>query len=304
MKNIIYYAKIFSRTNYEMRGFMSEYIMGLGMSVRICKLYDDLVSFVLADNEFSQEFNKKVLELEILLDDENKVYEKLDENNINKYLDQFSNDSIVELDSVKSRYYNKLKERLSVLDGTNNSDYPFSLETVIIGKLLLDSMKKVENNIVNSLNDGDFSIYDLLYSFHRTYKYTLISMNAFLERLAVEFNFDISNIPNISFERIKENFDCNNRFYYYLDNLLLMIAKDTVKMINTDNNSDDITVIYSNLLSISQLEIITLNLSNNALNELYSYLDITNLSSSVNGRYIKKLVNNKINGDNNGKYIK
>ena len=111
-----------------MRIFMSDYIMGLGISVRICKLYDDMVSLVLADNEFSQEFNKKVLELETLLDDENMVYEKLNECNANKYFKEISsNGDVLELDNVKNRYYTKLKERLSILDGSNNSDYSFFL---------------------------------------------------------------------------------------------------------------------------------------------------------------------------------
>lgn len=284
---------------------MSEYIMGLGITVRICKLYDDLVSMVLADSEFSSEFNNKVLELELLLDDENMAYDRLDEKNANIYFGRISNDDLLDLDNVKNRYYFKLKERLSILDGSNNSDYPFSIETAIVGKILLDSIKKIENDIINNLDNKDVnSIYNLLYSFHRTYKYTLISMNAFLERLAIDFNFDISKIPSISFDRIKINYDCNSNFNKYLDNILLIIAKDIIKVLYSNDTSIDVTSIYSNLLSISQLEIITSYLSINVLNKLSEYADSYDMNSSFNGKYVKKLVFDKINGGNNGKHVK
>ena len=81
---------------------MSYYIMGLGISVKVCKLYDDLVSFVLADSEFCPEFDKKVLELEELIDKENDVYNKLDESNVYKFYNNLNGMDMSNLDSVKN----------------------------------------------------------------------------------------------------------------------------------------------------------------------------------------------------------
>ena len=284
---------------------MSEYIMGLGITVKICKLYDKLVSLVMSGNEFNDEFNEIVLELKELINKENVVYNKLDETSGYKYYNKYQDVDIISLDTFKSRYYTKLKERINIIDGSNDSGYPFSLETAIMGKILIDSIKKIENDIVSKIDyNDDECIYYLLYSFHKSYKYTLISMNSFLERLAIDFNFDILMIPNISFERIKDNFECNNKFYNYLDNILLIMAKDILKIINDNTSNLDIISIYSNLLSISQLDVITSYLSKESLNKLLNYLNASNINQSNNDKLIKKLVVNKIYGDNNGKYSK
>lgn len=284
---------------------MSEYIMGLGISVKICKLYDDLVSLVLADSEFCPEFNKKVLELEELIDKENDVYNKLDEDNVYKFYNNLNGIDMTNLDSIKNRYYSKIKERMNVIDGSNDSDYPFSLETAIMGKILLDTIKKIEYDINLNINDNDKdSIYNLLYSFHKSYKYTLISMNSFLERLAIDFNFNISLIPDISFDKIKDNFDCNSKFYNYLDNVLLIISIDIFKNISDNKDNLDITSIYSNLLSITELDIITSYLSNKSLNKLLDYINSFSINLSNNDKIIKKLVVNKICGDNCGKSVR
>ena len=285
-----------------MSGFMSEYILGLGISVKICKLYDELVSLVLSDSEYNAEFKKKVLELESLLDDEILTYEKLDDNSANMYYDKISSSDLLDLDNVKSRYFSKIKERLNILDGINNSGYPFSLNTAIMGKILLDAIKKVENNIVDNL--GENPTYDLLYSFHKTYKYSLISSNDFLERLAVDFNFNLAEIPNIGFDKIKKNFNCNDNFDNYLNNTLLIFAKDTVGMLTYDEDKPSVTSIYSNLLTISQLDVIITYLNKKNLYELLKYLKNNNIDMSNNTKYIKKLIQNKINGDTNGKYVK
>lgn len=281
---------------------MSEYILGLGVSVKICKMYDELVSLVLSEREYDEKFNNKVQVLELLLEDEVLAYKKLDENAANMYYDRISNDDTHNLDNVKSRYFSKIKERLDILSGINISGYPFSLNTAIIGKILLDAIKEVENNIINNLNGN--STYDLLYSFHKTYKYSLIASNDFLERLAVDFNFNLSEIPNISFDVIKKNFNCNDNFNNYLNNMLLILAKDTIGMLTYDEGAPDITSIYSNLLAISQLNVIISYLNKNNLYKLLEYLKNNNICISNNTKYIRKLIENKINGGYDGRYVK
>ena len=40
--------------------FMSEFIMGLGISVRICNLYEELVCLTICDNEHTDKYIKNI----------------------------------------------------------------------------------------------------------------------------------------------------------------------------------------------------------------------------------------------------
>ena len=79
---------------------------------------------------------------------------------------------------------------------------------------------------------------------------------------------------------------------------------DIFKNICDNKEIMDITSIYSNLLSITELDIITSYLSNESLNKLYNYIKLSNINLSNNDKIIKKLVVSKICGDSYGKSIR
>ena len=172
---------------------MSEYIMGLGISVKICKTYEKIIYLELIDETNSKEYIESINELKKLIDDETKAYDKLDIIDLDKYYKKSNEELLNNLDAVKSRYHSKLKERIDLLDSPILDIYPFTIDTAIFGKILLDALVNVEKQF-KTLNTNNNHIYEL-YSFHKTYKYTIIASNDFLERIATNFNFNLQNIP-------------------------------------------------------------------------------------------------------------
>jgi len=274
---------------------MSEYIMGLGVSVKICRAYQKLMSMVFNKQENTNEYLECVDEIKTLIEDETETYDRLDVIELDEYFKRISEEDTSNFDEVKSRYYLKLKERIDLLENDSLYEYPFTLNTAIFGKILLESLLNVElqfKDMNKRNNNGSISS---LYSFHKTYKYTLISSNDFLERLAVDFNFNLDSIPKISFDKIKDNFDCDNTFYNYLNKTLYLMAIDTINTLIRDNVNIGVSHLYSEVLFISQLKVICSYIDYNAYKKLVEYCKMKNINEHINGKYISSaLVKKKV----------
>lgn len=280
---------------------MSEYIMGLGISVKICKIYEELIYITFSESDMTDEYYDNIAKLRDLIDDETDTYDKLDFEDLEKYFNKISNEDTSSFDAVKSRYYSKIRERKDLMEDGIDKGYPFTLNTALVGKVLLESMINMEKYFLHELDlnvdiDNE-SFYDL-FSFHKVYKFTLLSMNDFVERLAVNFDFHLIDIPNISFDKIKNNFKCNNNFYNYLDNLLLILSKEIIDVLLNNNGNDEIYGSYSTLLNIFQLEVILSYLNKDSLLILNDYCNNNLVDSSINGKYIRKLFENNRGGKN------
>ena len=280
---------------------MSEYIMGLGISVKICKIYEELIYITFSESDMTDEYYDNIAKLRDLIDDETDTYDKLDFEDLEKYFNKISNEDTSSFDAVKSRYYSKIRERKDLMEDGIDKGYPFTLNTALVGKVLLESMINMEKYFLHELDlnvdiDNE-SFYDL-FSFHKVYKFTLLSMNDFVERLAVNFDFHLTDIPNISFDKIKNNFKCNNNFYNYLDNLLLILSKEIIDVLLNNNGNDEIYGNYSTLLNIFQLEVILSYLNKDSLLILNDYCNNNLVDSSINGKYIRKLFENNRGGKN------
>lgn len=269
---------------------MSEFIMGLGISVKICSLYEELVCLTVCDNEHTLEYIKNIDLLRNLIVDETDIYDKLEDKDIIKYFNRINEEDMSKFDSVKSRYYSKLKERKDLLDDNKFYGYPFTLDTAISGKILLDSLVKLEKQLIDK--DGniiqDDVIYEL-YSYHKAHRFTLISSNDFLERLAVDFDYNIIEIPNVTFDVIKKNFKCNNGFYKYLNRTLFLMGIEIINTLINSNNSDTYDI-YTNMLYMSQLDAIISYLDDTYIDRLSKYVNSLNINSYSIGKYIKRLI--------------
>lgn len=269
---------------------MSEYIMGLGISVKICNIYEELVCLTICDNEHTLEYIKNIELLSNLIDDETITYDKLDDEDIIKYFNRINMEDMSKFDSVKSRYYSKLKERKEILDDDKLSLYPFTLDTAISGKILLDSLVKLEKQFLDK--DGNIiqdDIFYELYSYHKAHRFTLISSNDFLERLAVDFDYNILEIPNISFDVIKKNFKYGKDFSKYLNRTLFLMGIEIINTIIKSKNNDTYDI-YTNILYMLELEVIISYLDDIYIDKLNNYSSILNVDSYSNGKYIKRLI--------------
>ena len=184
-----------------------------------------------------------------------------------------------------------LKERKNILDSTNVSDYPFTIDTVIYGKILLDALVKVDKQLLDkddSTVQNDF-IYDL-YSYHKAHKFTLLSTNDFLERIAVDFNFNLSDMPSISFDRIKNNFRLGNNFNKYLNKILYIIGIETINNLVNSKYSFDVNSIYTNMLYIAELEVIISYLDKLYLDKLNVYCNSIDIENFNNGKFVSSVL--------------
>ena len=112
---------------------MSDFIIGLGISVKICSLYEELVCLTICNNEHTIEYLEKMELLKKLIEDETDTYDKLDDNEIIKYFNVINKENMNDFDAVKSRYYSKLKERKNLIDNNSIFEYPYTLDTAISG---------------------------------------------------------------------------------------------------------------------------------------------------------------------------
>lgn len=271
---------------------MSEFIIRLGISVKICKVYEELVCLTICDNEHTDEYKKNIDLLKKLIEVETNSYDKLDYDDIVRYFSNIDTTDVDNLDSVKSRYYSKLKERKDLIEDDKFSLYPFTLNTAISGKILLDSLIKLEKQFLDNDNDmiRNDTFFDL-YSYHKAHKFTLISSNDFLERLAIDFDYNIMDIPNINFDVIKRNFDCGKNFSKYLNELLYLMAIETIYNILYNENKDTYDI-YTNMLYMSELDVIINYLDNNYIKKLNEYYNNIDANKYSNDKYIKKLIKN------------
>lgn len=270
---------------------MSEFIMGLGISVKICSLYEELVCLTICNSEHTDEYYKNIELLRKYIEDETNTYDKLSYDDIDIYFTRIREEDTSLFDSVKSRYYSKLKERKDIFDDNVLYEYPFTLDTAISGKILLEALVKVEKQFLDK--DGnviqDEVIYDL-YSYHKAHRFTLLSSNDFLERLAVDFDFNICEIPNISFDKIKSNFKCDNSFNNSLNKTLYLMGIEIINTLINDNNERDVYNVYSNMLYLSELEVILNYLDKLYLDRLVNYCKIININYFNKGKYVNSLL--------------
>ena len=275
-----------------MRCIMSEYIMGLGISVKICKIYEKIIYLELIEESNTKEYFEYVNELKNSIEDETKTYDKLDIIELDRYYKRVTEEDITKFDAVKSRYHSKLKERIELLDSSILDEYPFTLDTAIYGKILMDALVNVEKQFKELEKNNELINNPAvdLYSFHKTYKYTIIASNDFLERIAVNFKFNLSKMPNISFEKIRNNFEYDNTFYNKLNQNLYLIAIDTINTIINSKINFDVGHLYSNLLFISQLEVIISYLDKKSLQRLLIYCKNNKIENKNNGKYINNIL--------------
>ena len=273
-----------------MWGFMSEYIMGLGISVRIFKLYEELIYLTLSDNDDGLEYLEKVEKLQDLIDDETEVYDKLDWDSVCTYYDRISSENADEFDAIKSRYYLKIRERY-------NLGMPFTLDTAIVGKILLEALVETERQILEhykyekgNSNENKLDDVEDLYVYHSTNKYSLISSNDFIERIAVNFSFNLLSMPKISFDKIKNNFDCDDSFNEKLNMKLYLLAVSIINTLIESRESYLVNEIYASILNMSQLRIIISYMSEEYLLKLSEYCNSNNIYNYKNGSYVKSLV--------------
>lgn len=253
----------------------NKFAKGFALSVKVCNLYDELINLVQFNGEDSSEFNRISSELQNLVVQERNAYNSLELMRVEYYiklLDDYKLD-----DCYMNRYFSKLICRKNLILYEDFSVSGFTLDAVIDGKILIDTIKKVDMRIKETI-PSDFQ--EKLFSedlslIHKIQKYSFLSKNEYVENLSLSHNFDIDMIPSISLESISMMFGANQFEMNLYQNVFVSSAIELINHLFSDIYMDtiEIEMVYSTLLRITEFEVLLEQLNIKAFSEVIRYFN-------------------------------
>ncbi len=176
-------------------------------------------------------------------------------------------------------------------------DLEFSTYDIILSMVDIETIKKVKNKIYNLVVscDSDRRFVQSLKEKLNNSKENLLFNGASSEVIALYYNINIDQIPNIDISKIKEtlpaniNIDSilNNSTQAYITKILDSLARNTFY-----NNPEDV---FTYLTLITQIEVMINYMDRMVLDKIYRYgSQITNINNSNNMETAKKLIKRKI----------
>lgn len=175
-------------------------------SSTIIEYYINLITSILENDD--ENFKIYLELLKEIIEEEIQNYKKIDSVTAMKLLSYINEDDTMSLEV--NRYYHRLKERADILIDMPKLADGTTLYTVLNSKIIIDSFKKFCNKIRNNktlFNNEKMQRYDEYLMMAAIIYFT---DNTFLEQLTLKNNFDISKIPTITLEEIREMFQLDN----------------------------------------------------------------------------------------------
>lgn len=175
-------------------------------SSTIIEYYICLINAILENDD--ENFKIYLELLKEIIEEEIQNYKKIDSVTAMKLLSYINEDDTMSLEV--NRYYHRLKERADILIDMPKLADGTTLYTVLNSKIIIDSFKKFCNKIRNNktlFNNEKMQRYDEYLMMAAIIYFT---DNTFLEQLTLKNNFDISKIPTITLEEIREMFQLDN----------------------------------------------------------------------------------------------
>lgn len=175
-------------------------------SSTIIEYYINLITSILENDD--ENFKIYLELLKEIIEEEIQNYKKIDSVTAMKLLSYINEDDTMSLEV--NRYYHRLKERADILIDMPKLADGTTLYTVINSKIIIDSFKKFCNKTRNNktlFNNEKMQRYDEYLMMAAIIYFT---DNTFLEQLTLKNNFDISKIPTITLEEIREMFQLDN----------------------------------------------------------------------------------------------
>lgn len=175
-------------------------------SSTIIEYYINLITSILENDD--ENFKIYLELLKEIIEEEIQNYKKIDSVTAMKLLSYINEDDTMSLEV--NRYYHRLKERADILIDMPKLADGTTLYTVLNSKIIIDSFKKFCNKIRNNktlFNNKKMQRYDEYLMMAAIIYFT---DNTFLEQLTLKNNFDISKIPTITLEEIREMFQLDN----------------------------------------------------------------------------------------------
>ena len=261
------------------------FCIGISNSI-IIATYHRLINLCYADMDDSDEYNDLIEKLKSYVTVENEYYLNLTAEELNRYFELIGNTTKFS-NHFDARIYTRMNETKKKYEGTPVIDGNILLSSIISSKITIDVLKGVERKI-NALGESDeFDSQDMLmmHMYSKRYKLHYLTTNFFIERLALEHNFDIEALPTYTYQDIEKRFgvrfinNIQNNFCDYVISSL-----DELANLNTD---DKYLLIYTKFFEIARIEAMLPYLNLESLNKITTFITDHSIKYDSNSALVK-----------------
>lgn len=233
------------------------------------------------NEEDSQEYEDTINKLKKATQGENEIYRELTDEDIDSAIKYFNENKPKNVTEVRMR--SKLNR---VYRSRHVSEYENTLGNIITSKIVIDVFKRLTYKILK-LKSSELSeeTIETLLLYNDIYKYNYLNGTDHIERIALEYKFDILSMPNIKFTEIEETFQIE--FLKKSAEINFNYIKDSIEELLNIKTEDKYLELYITLLELSRVETMLPYLNKDMLIKLSDYLN--NLNLRENNDILKKI---------------
>lgn len=219
------------------------------------------------NQEDSPEYEEIINILKKAIQGENEIYNELTIVEINNAINYYNQNKPKNVTEVRMR--GQLRQTLRK---SHNTEFNINLGNIITSKIIIDVLKRTLFKILKlkELNAPEEDIEALLL-YNDIYKYNYLTGNEYIEKLALEYKFDILSLPNIKFDDIESKFE--TQFIKNSTNIAFEYIKDSIYELVNFKSNDKYLSIYINLFEVSRVEVMLPYLTKDSLVRLSNYLN-------------------------------
>ena len=238
----------------------------------IISYYDKLRKLSFNNQEDSQEYEYLVHKLKRFVQGEASIYDELSDEEINNAIQYFKIHDIN--GETESRMYSKLNQQYRK---RNYNNFTIQLSNLITSKIMIDVLKMVTNKLLklSTTSDLDSEEIDILFTYNDVYKYNYLTINEYIEKIALEYKFCVLAIPTMDFKDIEKAFNAD--FIDKSGNITFDYIKDSIEELLKADTDDKYLYMFITLFEMSRIEVMLPYLNKEKLNELSLYLNSLNI---------------------------
>ncbi len=229
--------------------------------------YEKLRRLSFEGEESSKEFDDTVDKLKECVHVETNAYHSLSMEEMQEAIKIFEKKGVN--CSIDARIYAKLQEYIRDRARSNIS---VEISNIISSKIIIDVLKKVTNQLIDLDPEAvEEEEIDTLLKYNDVYKYTYLTRNKYIEKLAISGRFSILALPDIKFEDVENHY--NMHFVKECAHLAFSYIQDSLNELINNNSEDKYTKVYISVFEIARIEVMLPYLDKDNLIKLSEYVD-------------------------------
>jgi hypothetical protein len=258
-------------------------------STIIEKFYDKLREISCLQNEDSSEYTTIINKLKKSVIAEDMIYDELSLDEATTAYNKLNENKTSDPVGVRMRY--KLSQAIIK---KQNTSINIELSNMISSKIIIDVLKRVTLKIAKlsetAVGEG---FIDILLLYNDIYKYSYLTSNSYIEKLALEYEYDILSLPDIHFSDVEKKYGI--LFVKESSNIALNYIEGSIRELLDMRTDDEHLKVYVMILEVSRIEVMLPYLNKESLILLSSYLNNLNITpdNDMVFKKIKKLLNKR-----------